>query len=41
MAEVELPQPKELHERGEDRFGRRVALPTALYAVVLSSRSPS
>jgi Domain of unknown function (DUF4337) len=36
MAEVELPNPEELHERGEDRFGRRVALVTAVFAVVLS-----
>ena len=39
MAEVELPNPKELHERAEDRFGRRVALVTALYAVILAVAS--
>ena len=30
MAEVELPNPEELRERGEDRFTRRVALVTAV-----------
>lgn len=39
MAEVELPNPEELHERGEDRFGRRVALVTAVFAVILSISS--
>ena len=39
MAEVELPDPDELRERGEDRFGRRVALVTALYAVILAVAS--
>ena len=39
MAEVELPNPKELDERAEDRFGRRVALVTALFAVILSISS--
>lgn len=39
MAEVELPNPEELHERAEDRFGRRVALMTALYAVILALSS--
>ena len=39
MAEVELPNPEELHERAEDRFGRRVALVTALYAVILALAS--
>ena len=39
MPEVELPNPEELHERGEDRFGRRVALVTAVYAVVLAVAS--
>ena len=39
MAEVELPNPEELHERAEDRFGRRVALVTALYAVILAVAS--
>src|SRR6185503_3958205 len=39
MAEVEVPNPEELHERGEDRFGRRVALVTAVFAVILSISS--
>jgi hypothetical protein len=36
VAEVELPDPKELHEQAEKAFGRRAALTTAVYAVVLS-----
>ena len=36
MAEVELPKPEELHEQAENRFSRRVALVTALFAVVLA-----
>src|SRR5215469_17099185 len=36
MAEVELPNPKEIHEHGSDPFGRRVALVTAIYAVLLA-----
>ncbi len=36
MAEIEVPNPDEIHERGETRFGRRAALTTAVYAVVLS-----
>jgi len=36
MPEVELPNPKEIHEHGVDPFGRRVALVTALYAVMLA-----
>jgi len=39
MAEVELPDPEELHERGERAWSRRVALVTALYAVVLAIAS--
>jgi hypothetical protein len=39
VAEVELPNPEELHERAEDRFGRRVALVTAVYAVILAVAS--
>src|SRR4029450_12013281 len=39
MAEVEVPNPKELDERAEDRFGRRVALGSAVFAVILSSSS--
>lgn len=36
MAEVELPNPEELHERREDHFSRRVALVTAIFAVLLA-----
>ncbi len=36
MAEVEVPNPDELHERGGQTFSRRVALTTAIYAIVLS-----
>src|SRR5215813_1956449 len=36
MAEVELPNPKEIHEHAADSFGRRVALVTAVYAVMLA-----
>lgn len=39
MAEVELPNPDELHERAEDRFGRRVAFVTAVFAVILAISS--
>src|SRR5436309_858284 len=39
MAEVEVPNPDELHERGAQTFSRRVALTTAIYAVVLSIAS--
>ena len=39
MAEIEVANPKELHERGETSFGRRAALTTAIYAVVLSIAS--
>ena len=39
MAEIEVPNPDELHERGETTFGRRAALTTAVYAVVLSIAS--
>lgn len=39
MAEVELPNPDELAERRERTFGRRVALVTAVYAVVLALAS--
>ena len=39
MAEVELPNPDELREHGEKAFGRRVALTTAIYAVVLAIAS--
>ena len=36
MAEVELPNPKEINEHAADPFGRRVALVTAVYAVMLA-----
>jgi hypothetical protein len=36
MAEAELPNPEELHERRENRFSRRVALVTAIFAVLLA-----
>jgi hypothetical protein len=36
MAEVELPEPDELREHAENSFSRRVALVTAIYAVVLA-----
>jgi hypothetical protein len=39
VAELEVPDPKEIHERGETSFGRRAALTTAIYAVVLSIAS--
>ena len=39
MAEVEIPNPDELHERAEDQFGRRVALVTAVIAVRLAISS--
>ena len=41
MAEVELPNPKELGEKAERTFSRRVALVTAVYAVVLAIASLS
>jgi len=39
VAEIEVPNPDELHERAETAFGRRAALTTAIYAVVLSIAS--
>ena len=36
MAEVELPNPEELRERREKLFSRRVALVTAVFAVLLA-----
>ena len=36
MPELELPNPEELGERREKHFSRRVALTTAIYAVVLA-----
>jgi hypothetical protein len=39
VAEVELPNPEELEERRDKAFSRRVALTTAIYAVVLALAS--
>jgi hypothetical protein len=39
VAEVELPDPEELEERRDKAFSRRVALITAIYAVVLAIAS--
>jgi hypothetical protein len=39
MPEVELPNPEELKEKTERAFARRVALVTAVYAVVLAIAS--
>ena len=39
MPELELPNPEELGERREKQFSRRVALTTAIYAVVLAIAS--
>jgi hypothetical protein len=39
VAEVELPNPEELEERRDKAFSRRVALVTAVYAVVLAIAS--
>jgi hypothetical protein len=39
VAEIEVPNPHEIHERGGTTFGRRAALTTAIYAVVLSIAS--
>ncbi|HWM79414.1 MAG TPA: DUF4337 domain-containing protein, partial [Methylomirabilota bacterium] len=39
MAEIEVPNPDEIHERSETSIGRRAALTTAIYAVVLSIAS--
>src|SRR5260370_11742576 len=36
MPEVEVPKPEEIREKAESRFGRRVALVTAIYAVLLA-----
>jgi hypothetical protein len=40
MAEGELPKPDELHEPAANSFSRRVALVTAIYAVVLAIAPP-
>lgn len=39
MAEVELPNPAELEEQRDKAFSRRVALVTAVYAVILAIAS--
>ena len=39
MAEVEFPDPHELEERRDKTFSRRVALTTAVYAVILAIAS--
>ena len=39
MSEVELPNPEELEERRAKAFTRRVALTTAIYAVILAIAS--
>jgi Domain of unknown function (DUF4337) len=39
VAEVELPDPEELEERRDKAFSRRIALVTAIYAVVLAIAS--
>ncbi len=39
MAELELPNPEELEERRDKTFSRRVALTTAVYAVILAIAS--
>jgi len=39
VAEVELPNPEELEERRDKSFSRRVALTTAIYAVMLAIAS--
>jgi hypothetical protein len=36
LAEVELPDPRELREHAEHSFSRRAALITAVYAVILA-----
>lgn len=39
MSEIEIPNPEELKEKRNDRFSKRVALVTALYAVFLAIAS--
>jgi hypothetical protein len=39
MSEVELPNPEELEEQKKDTFSKRVALCTALFAVILAITS--
>jgi hypothetical protein len=39
MAEVEIPNPHEVHEKAENPFSKKVALAVAVYAVVLAIAS--
>ena len=39
MADIDVPNYEELAEQAKNRFGRRVALVTALYAVLLAITS--
>lgn len=39
MAEVEIPNPEELHEQSENKFNKRIALVTAIYVVILAITS--
>ena len=39
MAEIELPNPEEIEEHKKDAFSKRVALCTALFAVMLAITS--
>src|SRR5512133_475285 len=39
MADIDVPDYEELAEQAKNRFGRRVALVTALYAVLLAITS--
>ncbi len=39
MAEIELPEPEELEEKKADPFTKRVALTTAIFAVILAISS--
>ena len=40
MAEIELPDPEELEEKKGKVFTRRVALVTAMFAVMLATSPP-
>ena len=39
MAEVEIPDPHEVHEKAENPFSKKVAFAVAVYAVVLAIAS--
>jgi hypothetical protein len=39
MAEVEIPDPHEVHEKAENPFSKKVALAVAVYAVILAIAS--